>query len=342
MKPVWLSLPKLSWKHSVQAEILVLSDGRPGHLTQSHGLLDLLGEAGNARRELLLPTPRRALKRLVLILTRLPLRSAWWWRFLLACYYAGKVDVPSARLLVSTGGDTLAANILMARLLDVHNIFIGKPVSVARTGTSLVVTTSPVPDGSNCIRITLAPVRRSTSTEMPSANLVAVLIGGDSNEYRYTVADYEALAIALNSLCRRTKSKLLVTTSRRTGPHGEHCLQRQLAPEYIADATWYLQEPRPTAGKYAACAAMIICSEDSGSMLTESIGHEKPVVAFRPRHSHLTPFYEDFLARLSRQGLLRSNIEDLATLQPDTCQAARPVNYDALVARVLPLLRSST
>lgn len=322
-------------------DFVILSDGRPGHLTQSHGLLDLLGDLPGSRQELLLPAPRRWLKRVVLLLARLPAHSPAWHHLLLRLYYRQLPACPSGSLLVSTGGDTLVANLLLARCHRLPNVFIGKPDPLSLQGCSLVVTTSALPadDPGAGLRVALAPVRASVSQTPAAPDLMAVLMGGNSHEYAYTRDDYEALATALNSFCDRTGMRLLITSSRRTGEAGESCLRAMVAPEHVADATWYGTAPRPTAGAYASRAALIACSEDSGSMLTESLAHGKPVVAFRPDTLRLTPFYQDFLSRLTRQGVWRCRIADLATLDPAAMSPVTAVDYEPLIARLTDLLQ---
>ena len=285
----------------------VLDDGRPGHVNQSWGLVQQfdphLHNASSSR----LPAPRSWLKRPVLLLLLLAQSQPLLLRLLYKLYYRSHPPLHSpADLLISTGGDTLIANIILARLWQLPNIFLGKESRVTSRTVDLLIT----------------------------------IAAGDSQEYQYGKADYEALADSLNELCQQQGWQLLMTTSRRTGAIAEAILRSRLEASYVAEATWYAEQPKPTAGLYSSRASIIFCSEDSGSMLTESLLYGKPVVAFHPTVRRLTPPNQNLLDRIAKHGVVTSTISALAKLRLSGLMPAQPVDYSMLTNAVQRLIET--
>lgn len=322
----------------------VLEDGRPGHANQSWGLVqqfDLnLKHTCSSRH----PAPRSWLKRPLQALLH-HFKSPILLRLTYLIYYRSPLPPHSpANVILSTGGDTLIGNIILAQLWNIPNIFIGKESSLTAKAVALVITTAEGLQKPNVLRLSLACVRRAyPEPEIAQASplpLIAVLIGGDSQEYQYAQADYEMLADVLNCLCQNQKWQLLITTSRRTGTMGEAILKSRIDQKWVAEATWYGEQPRPTSGPYSMRADVILCSEDSGSMLTESLAYGKPIVAFYPSTRSLSAFYQRFLERIALQGVIASTIPALKSHRLHDLHPAQSVDYSSLKAAVLHLVES--
>lgn len=320
----------------------VLDDGRPGHVNQSLGMLQILDPQLTRVQRGRLSAPRSALKRPVQALLTLCGSSPTLLSLLFRLYYGSPPPTrPDAAVLVSTGGDTLIANMILARLWGLPNVFIGRRSRHTDRQVRLLVTTVGEAVADRVLLIPFAPVLKAVgdpSGEARRERTLAVLIGGDSQEYRYERDDYVALGQALNRLCADQGWQLLLTTSRRTGSEGEAALRATLEPGHLADATWYGEAPRPTAGLYSRQANAILCSEDSGSMLTESLGYGKPVLAFRPRNKASTPFYDRFLAKLAEYQVGFAGLDELGDISLAHLPAARQVDYSRLQAALQALL----
>lgn len=320
--------------------VCVVSDGKPGHFNQSLGLLALLDERAGSTVEV--PKPRSALKHLVLLAAWLCGRHAPLLRRLYRAYYG--VDAPAAaegRFVLSTGGDTLVANVILARLIARPNVFLGKRSPLTDRGVALVFAMEGRPLPGRVVVLDFGPMNVPVLPAPPRGGkpaLLAVLVGGDSNEYAYDTDDYTALADALNQLCATRGLRLLLTTSRRTGVAGEQALRARLAPEHLADATWYHEAPRPVTRDYCTRADAILCSEDSGTMLTESIHYGRPVFSFRPRRQRTTAFYRLFLGRLAAHGVVFSDIAGVASLDIAGTAPARPADPAPLREAIHALL----
>ena len=326
-------------------KVYVIDDGRPGHVNQTLGALRMLQDPDLEISAIPVTVRHKFLKRPILLglalFKRLPQR-------LLALAYAGYYgqrppQLDQGTLIMSTGGDTLIANVTLARIHQLKNVFIGKRYRAAQRNVQLLVTSGGPAIPGRVITLPFAPVYPMTGAQInidrpAGTRLCAVLVGGESQEYHYADADYRALAHALNQLCERQKMRVLITTSRRTGSAGESLLRSELKPEYIADATWYSEVPRPTSAAYCQASDLIMVTEDSGSMLTEALNFGKPLIAVSPARVAFTPFYMAFLERLGAQGLHRCPIRDIPERVIGTMSPARPVDSRELVNSIRQLL----
>ncbi len=103
---------------------------------------------------------------------------------------------------------------------------------------------------------------------------VAVIVGGNNAVYEMSEEIVRRLADDLAALCRRDGAGLMVTTSRRTGPHAEKLLRDRLRdlPAYF----WDGREPNPYFA-FLALADAVIVTSDSVNMVSESLVTGKPV-----------------------------------------------------------------
>lgn len=326
----------------MKKHIYIISDQRPGHVNQSQGLLLPLQTKGIDVDVIILPSPRSSLKRFFLILAKLFSRfPSILFRIYMLYYRTRPPSISDASLFVSTGGDTLVANIILSRLTLTPNIFIGKRSRHTDHGVRLLITTVGSPVQDKVVVTDFAPVNvqpLSTQTDSRQYKLIAVLLGGDSNEYSYTDEDFDCLANSLNTLCQRNNAKLLLTTSRRTGTIGDRLLQEKIESVFLEDVTWYSENPSPTAASYCNRADIIFCSEDSGTMLTESISYGKPVVSFSPKKKETTAFYEKFLKKIRRYNVIMTDISSLSAVDVEKIPAAEKPDLTAATAAITALL----
>ena len=101
--------------------VLLISDGRPGHYRQSEGVVAALKRRGAVavdRIELKtrVPLPKGFIPKLGRVL---PARSV------LRLHGIDADAVPRPDLIVSSGGATLGANVALAKILGVPNVFSG-------------------------------------------------------------------------------------------------------------------------------------------------------------------------------------------------------------------------
>lgn len=322
--------------------VWLLSDGAPGHLSQSRGIVDAL-----------------ATRRAVQVTTvELKVRSALWKRL-------GRLALPHIRdaagwfrriygvapppgrpeLIVSSGASTLLANALLARLHRVPNVYSGTLKGYDPAAFDCVF--SVVPLGVSCNHVLpLPPVPGELARPLPAASgaepLTAVLIGGDGAGYAFTDADWRAFAAGLATLARRENARLLLTTSRRTGAAAEALLREKLPAELLADAVWWSQAPRKVMRDFLSAAQAIVVTEDSLSMVAESLYSGRPVLSVAPAIALPNANDGAALRGYVERGLLaRSPIAGLADAAFPSRTAAIPDVQAKIAEVVLSLLERS-
>ena len=311
---------------------LLLADGKPGHYHQSEGVIAAIGRLRpvttrrlEVHRRIFLPT--RSLLQLVN-------RGTSAARILRLGYGIDPDSLPKADVVVSAGGETLAANAAAASLLGAANIFCGRLRRLAPEHVKLVIVSvqrfadlpnhlvslppSPIDVAPSAVR-NGAAVRFGRSK--PPAR-VGVLIGGNSGAYRYRSEDWLQLTAFLRAAHRSHGVRWLAATSRRSG-------------RFIGDALAAMAERGEggletfvdfrTAGagtlpRIFAAAHAILCTDDSSTMISEAIGAGLPVVSVAPAASALEAREAEFRQSLAREGWYRALA--LSQLTPDTFLAA--------------------
>jgi len=121
-----------------------------------------------------------------------------------------------------------------------------------------------------------------TATGLPVTRRWTLVIGGDGGGYEYTESDWRQLRNTACQLAKQHNIRWLVTTSRRTPVFAEDLF---LGPEMRAcadDVLIYNRDQRVVYNAFLGCAKVIVCLEDSGKMLTESVASGRPVLSVRP------------------------------------------------------------
>lgn len=297
----------------------LLTDGTAGHESQSRGVLDALAAAQPVSVERVNMSVRsttlRRLGRLLLQL-RLPLP-----RWLLPAAF--DIDLPATapapQLVVSSGGDTLLANALLARRYRARSVYSGTLKNYPAHTVDLVVSVTPQPARNNLV-LALPPVPGEVSAvaDLPPGKFLVLLVGGATREYPYSDADWQALVAAMVVLAQRSGRRWLVTTSRRSGDVVEKLLAEKLPPELVADCVLWGRAPRRVMRDFLGRAAQVFVTEDSLTMVAEAIWSARPVTSIGLAGS--TPSANDAqaLAGYEQAGLLaRCTCATLAQAQLD-------------------------
>jgi mitochondrial fission protein ELM1 len=312
---------------------LLLADGKPGHYHQSEGVIAAIG------RMRPVVTHRQAVRRRFYVPTRTLVQllngGASAPLILRLGYGIEAGSLPKADVVVSAGGETLAANAAAAKVLGAANIFCGRLRRLAPEHVRLVIVSlerlgelpnhlvavppSPIEFAPPGLARNHAAAHFGRST--PPAR-VGVLIGGNSGAYRYRSEDWLRLTAFLREVHRSHGVRWLAATSRRSG-------------RFIADALAAMARAGEggletfvdfrTAGpgmlpQIFAAADAILCTDDSTTMISEAIGARLPVVSVAPAVSALEAREAEYRQLLAREGWYRSL--HLSQLTPDAFLAA--------------------
>jgi uncharacterized protein len=313
---------------SAPLRALLLSDGKPGHQRQAEGILAAIGRLRAVATTSLIVrrrwvVPSRTLARCV----NLGMPASL---ILRIGYGIPSASLPRADLIVSAGGETLAANVAAAKLLCAPNVFSGRLRRMRPERVSvLLVSLDRLATHDNCL-VCLPPspvvpprpagVQKLGADSPPRR--VGVLIGGNSGTYRYRAEDWRRLTDFLRATHRASAIRWLATTSRRSGTRiAEQIVELARDPSSGIETFIDYRTAGPgTLGEIYAAADAILCTDDSTSMISEAIAACLPVVSVRPARGRLPSQEREYRELLVARGWYRALT--LAELTPATFLAA--------------------
>lgn len=330
--------------------VLIVSDGVPGHVSQARGLVRWLATRFSTHTdEHQVALRARALARLVL--PPLLRRDTGG----LAAYrlFHGEPPrpAPPADVVVSAGGNTAFANVLLARHLRRPNVFLGSRRRLPGRCFTAHLTLEPTGDASNIV-MTVAP-SPSTDAEMAARGrtfaerhamegerLWLMACGGDGAGKTYHATHWRKLGCWMNELAARHGVRWLISTSRRTGRAGEEALRASLAPDSVAYAVWWSRREERILGDLMGAAERLFVTVDSMSMISECIAAAKPLILVHTGEGVPNQRYQDALAKYQRLGLCGNHeagarVDDHLATPPSLAALVEP-QIDELARRIAP------
>ena len=297
-----------------ELHILVVSDGLPGHLSQSHGLAHWLGTRFRVQtQEVEVRLRMRAMARRLLppMVQVAPAMAT-----LRSFHQLPALTGPPPDLVVSAGGNTSFANVLLARHFCVPNVFIGSRRRLAPSAFAAHLTLEPTGEAGNVVTpVAPSPVlpediaKRGAGFReaqgLADEKLWLMACGGAGAGKTYGADDWTQLGHWMNVTAETHGVRWLLSTSRRTGPAGEEALATTLHEEHLAYAVWWNRRPERILGTLMGAAERLFVTVDSMSMISECISAEKPVTVVDAGDGIPEPLLTEALDRHARLGLCR-------------------------------------
>jgi KDO2-lipid IV(A) lauroyltransferase len=296
------------WKHSPQRNILVLSDGKAGHLKQSLALLEMIKDLGfEVKSDVVELTYKRGGLKVLLLLTGLffgqRLLRACLGRILTKdCYnrlMRGSYDV-----VISAGASLAAVNLALAFENNARAISIMKPgmFSLSRFDLVILPEHDRPPQKKNIV-VTLGSLNSVDASSMKNDFMhlcsvrhalegvvaekklkVGLLIGGNSKNYELLPEMIVGLCQQLKGVLEERDGTLFLTTSRRT-PENILIILKKYFKDYprcklFVDARE--DNPAGTVGGIFYLSDAVIVSGESISMVSEAAASGRHVLVFEP------------------------------------------------------------
>lgn len=300
--------------------IWIISEGSPGHLSQSWGMAEAVAARVPAIIRQLKCRPRRGgmmrgfIRRFWMGKKGRPLPALildHWLRLERPAKDDYRPD-----LIISSGGKSVFAARTLATNYGVALIFLGERKPYPASWFHTTFSPSSFDTAANNVRIDLIPTKISPSiineaadqwADRPQGRLWAMLIGGSSRSHHYQTDDWENLAKGMITLARREGIRWLVSTSRRSGKASEDQLQHLLPPDIVADAVWWYRKQEKKLTSYLGAAEKLWITQDSVSMVTEAVASGKPTVVVYPTDVRFPPtsFMLCYFANLEKLGLIQ-------------------------------------
>jgi hypothetical protein len=308
-------------------KVIFLADTRPGHYHLAQGVIAALARLRPVE------VTRIEVKRKWIVPTgwlRLRINSKGFFppRMLRMSYRIDADALPKADLVVSAGGETQMPNICVARFLGVPSIFCGSLLrGLGPENFSLVISSYAKDAGSDRHMVVLKPsaidpdalgrpavVPRYCADQHP--RLAGLLVGGNAGPFRYRREEWERLLGFIAEIAKAWGTRWLVSTSRRT-PSSVADRIAELAKDdsVVAHFIDYRTAGPGTLPEVFAKAEVIVCTEDSSTMISEAVSARLPVVGVAPEAHRFTDEEQDYRSFLIRNGWCR--VLPIAALTPD-------------------------
>jgi mitochondrial fission protein ELM1 len=286
-------------------KLWLLTDGAPGHWSQSQGIADALAQVHEVEILRVMLKVRSSLwKRLGRLCLPWIRNPAFW----LARVYDLKLPVGQPDLIISSGANTLLANALLARQRQAPNTYSGTLKGYDASAYRVIFTVVGLGVPNNCV-LPLPPVPADIfnvpALAVGSEPLVAVLVGGDGAGYEFRDEDWQAMAAWLNELAAERGARLLLTTSRRTGVDAERLLKAALPADALAQAVWWSEAQQPVVRDFLSRASCVVVTEESLTMVAESIYARRQVYTLMPRSAAPNDNDGRALAAYAEAGLIQ-------------------------------------
>jgi len=302
--------PYKIWKYSKERNILILSDGKAGHLRQSQAV------AAIAKKSLEAAGIKTSLN-----LLQVGFKNKFS-RHLLACAgcLSGKYSCKGCLwclrncldsvtyesllkqkpdIIISAGAGLAAVNCVLARESFAKSVVLMKPSILSTNKFDLLIVPRHdrplkrknilITDGAlNLIdedylkkQAEELSLRLKTTDHRPEAYL-GLLIGGDTAEFRLQPEAVQQAARQLKSACEKHNCSILATTSRRTSPEAENLLKQELNNSSLCRILIIANQENPSCsiGGILGLSDIIVVSPESISMISEASSSGKYVIVF--------------------------------------------------------------
>jgi mitochondrial fission protein ELM1 len=332
-------------------KVIFLADTRPGHYHLAQGVIAALARLRpvevtriEVKRKWIVPT--RWLRR------RINAKTFYPPRMLRMAYRIDADAIPRADLVVSAGGETHMPNLCVTRLLGVPNIFCGSLLrGLGPENFSLIISSYDRDAVSDRHLVVLKPsaidpdalgrpkvVPRYGPDKHPA--LAGLLVGGNAGPFRYKRGEWERLLAFMTEVSNAWGTRWLVSTSRRTpDPVADRIKALAKDESVIARFIDFRTAGPGTLPEIFAKAEVIVCTEDSSTMISEAVSARLPVVGVAPEAHRFTDEEQDYRSFLIGNGWCR--VLPIAALSPETFARAlseiEPIEenpLDALAAKL--------
>ena len=323
------------WKSTPERRVLVLTDGKTGHLNQALAVAEMVEEALGSRLRARGIEERPVVK---IDTAEINFKNAFMRILLdLAGFFAGrrcqgclrcvKLCVRKetfgklkgyADIVISCGASTVAANIFLKYENNSKNILIMKPgLGRIRKFDLLLLPRHDAPKrpGSNILITETAPNRISPCPVpersewfgvQPSAKGIGLLIGGDAKNFKLTIKSVEKVVNGILKTAEELRRDVFVTTSRRTSPEIDSFLKDRLGNHKRCKLLIIANEKNieNAVSNILNMSEIVVVSPESVSMISEAVSSSRHTVIFKSEN--LAAKYEKVIENLESQGYIKT------------------------------------
>ncbi|OIO37294.1 MAG: hypothetical protein AUJ72_04790 [Candidatus Omnitrophica bacterium CG1_02_46_14] len=322
------------WKSTPNRSILILSDGKPGHLNQSMAFLKAIREERHLQgilsehtvfRTIEIEFKNKFLKDLLNLLMRLcrgylPFKT-WFLQYVLSPASFHEIDQVYADVVISCGSSLLGINLLVKAYNQAKSVVIMKPAfAVSRFDAVIVPRHDKMQKRSNVFVTETVLVssdenglRAESSRLLEKIKLsnglpkIGLLVGGDTPQVKFRKEHFKRILREAQRYCVEKGAVILATSSRRTPLWADDFMKRELKGSAQCPFLVIANEsnPKGTVPGILGASDVLMVSGESMSMVSEAIASGKPVIVFDPSdEANLKSKHEEFLQRMSEKEMI--------------------------------------
>ena len=309
------------WKYSPFRYIVILSDGKVGHLRQSEAVLKIVNS--------LLPIVKSKIIEIKFKnnLSRCLAKVCLWFgldifEFCLSQKAKDEIIKTPADLVISCGASVAGVNVVLARENLAKSVCIMDPGIILKKNFDVVIV--PKHDSSaqrkNIVETegalnliddeylrTQTEALKARCPDIGKRVSIGLLVGGDTKRYALTLQCMQEVISETKKAAQELDADIFVTTSRRTGKGIENLLREELKGFSHCKLLVIANEKNipEVVGGILGLADFILVSGESISMISEAASSGKYVGVFRLKPKSLLPIktrHEHFLKNLENQG----------------------------------------
>lgn len=281
------------FKRKTNRDVVILSDGKTGHLKQSKALLGFLQEAGyKVRSRIITVKYKNKFMRLVAdVLATLSFKNlfdfSWLLRFLLETKTKQELEKTYADIVISTASSIAGVNVLFSRLLSAKSVVILRAnIPLSRFDLAFIPEHDRV-SADNAVLIKGAlyyPKELETKVKkccdlfaLSSQKKIAFFLGGPLSSEEGFIRNLKIFLPKLKDFVNRKGYKLLVSTSRRTPQAATEYLEKELKSYSQLEALVIANRDNYDFIFDAFCnlADIVFVSSESISMVSEAASLKK-------------------------------------------------------------------
>ena len=301
--------------------ILIISDGIPGHFNQSKGVASILSvkHLSTVRLEGL-KFKSNQLRAVTTFFSKLLLRMPNKLNARIITFLYESVDTNNIDLIIAAGGKTARVTAALKILYGIPIIQMGSPRGLHSSLFNALVTVERYFKDSSNVVAAITPnlytpeICNIAAKEKNLNEHLLFLIGGKGIGYSYQKKEWDSLITIIKKLHKETDLPITIVTSRRSDPEVEKNFQSELQNIPHEYSAWF-----HTGAKNFNLAALfgsaknIFVTEDSAMMISESISSGKSVTTLFPSIIKSPMRYKAHIQKYLDLGLIaRQSIEDFS------------------------------
>lgn len=284
------------FKRKKNLEVVILSDGKPGHLKQSQALVSFLKEGNSFVRSKVIEV--KSVNRLVrlgldicaLFTTKQCVGCGMCLDILLTREVVRNLKHIYADIIISTGSSVASVNKIVSAYLGAKSVIMMKPnTSLSKYDVVIIPEHDrvSVPNVVNIKGALVYPLGSEEKTQQCKSHFrltnerkIACFIGGSLTERHDFINNLKIFIEKLKEFSLNKDYKIIISTSRRTPQESEEYLEKELGSFPNTEVIVYANRLNYdfVFEGFCALAEMVFVTSESISMISEIMAFKKPCI----------------------------------------------------------------